>query len=137
MRYIFVFLFAMLFLSSCEKEDSVIFDLTISPDEISRIELRGDHKTLVPNGVSRMGFHTFVYAKRKMMSHKKDSEGVFYGEEVEEEFLVPSDQLPADYVKVYDGNGKVLEVIIIRQRRMPRGRYCNFTRRVEISRVTG
>lgn len=109
MRYIFVFLFAMLFLSSCEKEDSVIFDLTISPDEISRIELRGDHKTLVPNGVSRMGFHTFVYAKRKMMSHKKDSEGVFYGEEVEEEFLVPSDQLPADYVKVYDGNGKVLE----------------------------
>ena len=46
MRYIIVFLITMLFLTSCEKEESVIFDLNISPDEISRIELRGDHKTL-------------------------------------------------------------------------------------------
>ena len=36
----------LLMLSSCEKEESVILDLNISPDEISRIELRADHKTL-------------------------------------------------------------------------------------------
>ena len=109
-RYIIVFLIAILFFSSCEKEESVILDLNISPDEISRIELRADHKTLVPNGVSRMGFHAFVYGKRKIMSYGRD--GVtkeFYGKEIEEEFLVPNDQLPADYIKVYDQNGKVVE----------------------------
>lgn len=110
MRYIIVFLITMLFLTSCEKEESVIFDLNISPDEISRIELRGDHKTLVPNGVNKMGFRTFVYAKRKVMAYGRDEDTKeFYGKEIEEEFLVPSDQLPADYVKVYDGNGKVVE----------------------------
>ena len=61
----------MLFFSSCEKEKSVIFDLNILPDEISRIELRADHKMLVPNGVSQMGFHTFVYGKRTVMSYKR------------------------------------------------------------------
>lgn len=110
MRYIIVFLFATLFFSACEKEESVILDLNILPDEISRIELRGDHKTLVPNGVNEMGFHTFVYGKRKVMSYGRDADTKeFYGEEIEEEFLIPADQLPAGYIKVYDRNGKVLE----------------------------
>lgn len=100
----------MLFFSSCEKEKSVIFDLNILPDEISRIELRADHKMLVPNGVSQMGFHTFVYGKRTVMSYGRDEETKeFYGKEIEEEFLIPKDQLPADYIKVYDQNGNVLE----------------------------
>lgn len=77
---------------------------------ISKIELRADHKTLVPNGVSKMGFHTFVYAKRNVMSYGRDEEtDEFYGKEIEEEFLVPDDQIPAGYVKVYDQNGNVLE----------------------------
>ena len=97
-------------LSSCEKEKSVILDLNISPDEISRIELRADHKTLVPNGVNKMGFHTFVYAKRNVMSYGRDEEtDEFYGKEIEEEFLVPADQVPVDYVKVYDQNENVVE----------------------------
>ena len=63
MRYIIVIFITLLMLSSCEKEKSVILDLNISPDEISRIELRADHKTLVPNGVNKMGFHTFDMLK--------------------------------------------------------------------------
>lgn len=110
MRYIIIFFITMLFFSSCEKEKSVIFDLNILPDEISRIELRADHKMLVPNGVSQMGFHTFVYGKRTVMSYRRDEETKeFYGKEIEEEFLIPKDQLPADYIKVYDQNGNVLE----------------------------
>ena len=54
MRYIIVIFVTLLMLSSCEKEESIIHDLNISPDEISKIELRADHKTLVPNGVSKM-----------------------------------------------------------------------------------
>ena len=101
MRYIIIFFITMLFFSSCEKEKSVIFDLNILPDEISRIELRADHKMLVPNGVSQMGFHTFVYGKRTVMSYGRDEETKeFYGKEIEEEFLIPKDQLPADYIKV-------------------------------------
>ena len=48
MRYIIVIFVTLLMLSSCEKEESIIHDLNISPDEISKIELRADHKTLVP-----------------------------------------------------------------------------------------
>ena len=75
MRYIIVIFITLLMLSSCEKEESVILDLNISPDEISRIELRADHKTLVPNGVCKMGFHTFVYAKKNVMSYGRQ---IFY-----------------------------------------------------------
>ena len=40
MRYIIVIFVTLLMLSSCEKEESIIHDLNISPDEISKIELR-------------------------------------------------------------------------------------------------
>ena len=57
--------------------------------------MRADHKTLVPNGVCKMGFHTFVYAKKNVMSYGRDEETrEFYGKEIEEEFLVPADQIP-------------------------------------------
>lgn len=97
-------------LISCEKEKIEILNLDISPEEISKIELRSDHKTLVPNGVCKMGFHTLVYAKRKVMSYGRDEETKeFYGKEIEEEFLVPADQVPADFLKIYDSKGNVLE----------------------------
>ena len=110
MNKILSFFVMMLFISSCAKDESVILDLKISPNEISKIELRADHKTLLPNGVCKLGVHTFVYAKRKAMSYGRDDEtNEFYAKEIEEEFLVPADQIPADYIKVYDQNGNVLK----------------------------
>ena len=44
------------------------------------------------------------------MSYGRDEEtDEFYGKEIEEEFLVPADQVPVDYVKVYDQNENVVE----------------------------
>ena len=111
MKYIYYsILVAMLIFVSCQKEDYEILDLRISPDDISRIELKADHKTLVPNGINAMGFHTQVYAKKTVMSYGRDDETrEFYAKETEEEFLVPNDQIPEGLIKYYDQDGNVLE----------------------------
>ncbi|MFR7874920.1 MAG: hypothetical protein ACLU4J_00090 [Butyricimonas paravirosa] len=132
MRYIIIFFITMLFFSSCEKEKSVIFDLNILPDEISRIELRADHKMLVPNGVSQMGFHTFVYGKRTVMSYGRDEETKSFTGRDRGRVLIPKDQLPADYIKVYDQNGNVLEGSYYTTTTDAPGTVKQFTRKEEI-----
>ena len=110
MNKILSFFIAILFICSCAKDESVIFDLNITPDEISKVELHPDHKILLPNGISKIEFHPFVYAKRKMLSYNRDDEtDEFYAKEVEEEFLVPADQIPNGCLKVYDQAGNELE----------------------------
>lgn len=108
-KNIILFFVLILFFGSCAKDKSVILDLKIKPEEITRIELRADHKTLVPNGISQMEFHPFVYAKRKIQSHNRDADGKFYTKEIEQEILVPRDQVPEGYVKIYDQAGTELK----------------------------
>ena len=69
-----VLLLLMVWFCACSPENTEIFDLSSSVDDIKLIKLRADHKTLVPNGVSKMGFHTFVYAKRNVMSYGRDED---------------------------------------------------------------
>lgn len=98
----------MLFVSSCKKEAFEIYDLKVKPEEITSIELRADHKTLIPNGVCKMEFHPRVYAKRTVKSYVKEG-SEFLVKEESVEFLVPDDQLPHGVVKIYDASGKELQ----------------------------
>ena len=50
-----VLLLLMVWFCACSPENTEIFDLSSSVDDIKLIKLRADHKTLVPNGVSKMG----------------------------------------------------------------------------------
>ncbi len=100
-RYIWV----SLLLCACEKEKIEIQDLTASLEEISRIELRADHKMLLPNGQAKMEFYPYVYGKKEVMKYGKTDEEEYMSGLVEEEYLIPSDQLPQGIVKVYDNIG--------------------------------
>ena len=75
MRNIIKYIVLFFLFCACEKEKTTILDLGATKDEISRIELRADHKTLIPDGISKMEFYTFVYGKKKVQSYYKDDEG--------------------------------------------------------------
>lgn len=106
LRYILI---GVIILTSCKTEPIEIFDLRVSPDEVTRIELTGDHKTLLPNGIARMEFQTHVYAKRTATHYSdKDDNGKNNTVEIESEFLVAEDQLPEDFVKLYTSAGTQL-----------------------------
>lgn len=105
MRNIFRYLAIAILFCACEKEKTIILDLNSTKDEISRIELRADHKTLLPDGTSKMEFYPFVYGKKLVDSYGKNDEGEYISDKVEVEYLIPNDILPDDYVKVYDSKG--------------------------------
>lgn len=109
MRTIIKYIMGALLFCSCAKEDIAILDLRATADDISRIELRADHKTLIPDGISKMEFYTFVYGKKTVISYNKTETGEYTNVPVEIEYLIPNDQLPKDYVKVYDSEGKELK----------------------------
>ena len=105
MKNIIKYLVVIVLFCACEKEKTVILDLGATKEEISRIELRADHKTLLPNGVAKMEFTSLVYGKKFVDSYNKNDDGEYLSEKVEVEYLIPSDVLPKDYVKVYDSRG--------------------------------
>lgn len=111
MKNIFGYFIFLLILTSCSIKEDEILNLNISPDEISKIELRADHKTLLPDGIAKMEFHTLVYVKRKVTSIQREEEDPqdFYTKEVDTTLLIPGDQVPAGLIKVYDQTGKVAE----------------------------
>lgn len=108
MKYIINIALLCLLLVACEKEQEVILDLRISPEDITKIELRADHKTLLANGVAQMGFHTVVYATKKITNYVRNKDKTFSTITSDSTFVVPNDQVPEGFVKVYDPSGKEL-----------------------------
>lgn len=105
MRNIIKYLVMMVLFCACEKEKTTILDLSATKEEISRIELRADHKTLLPNGVAKMEFYPVVYGKKLVDAYNKNEDGEYVSGKVETEYLIPNDILPKDYVKIYDSRG--------------------------------
>ena len=109
MKKILQYILMSILFCACAKEKTTIWDFEASVDDISRIELRADHKTLLPNGEAKMEFYPFVYGKKNVMKYGKDEEGEYISEMVEEEYLIPDDQLPKGCVKVYDQAGNEIK----------------------------
>lgn len=109
MKKIIQYVMIAILFCACAKEKTVILDFEALLDDISRIELRADHKTLLPNGEAKMELYPFVYGKKEVMKYSKTEEGEYTSEMVEEEYLIPNDQLPKGGVRVYDAAGNVVE----------------------------
>lgn len=114
MKYNFKLIFGLLLLFvSCKKEYTEIQDMRINPEDITRIELRADSRQMLPNGRAKNEFSTLVYATKTILNYTKytdENKNIFSKiDTLKNEYLVPNDQLPIDYVKVYDASGKVLE----------------------------
>ena len=109
MKKILQYILISILFCACAKEETAILDFEASVDDISRIELRADHKTLWPNGEAKMEFYPFVYGKKNVMKYERNEEGEYISEMVEEEYLIPDDQLPKGCVKVYDQAGNEIK----------------------------
>lgn len=109
MKKIIQYIFMAFLFCACAKEKTVILDFEAGLDDIARIELRADHKTLLPNGEAKMEFYPFVYGNKKAMAYGKSEDGEYTSEMVEEEYLIPDDQLPSGLIKVYDDAGNVVK----------------------------
>lgn len=114
MKYNFklIFCFLLLFVS-CKKEFMEIQDMRINPEDITRIELRADSRQMLPNGRAKNEFSTLVYATKTILNYTKytdENKNILSKiDTLTSEYLVPNDQLPINYIKVYDASGKVLE----------------------------
>lgn len=101
----------ILLLWSCSPEDVNVLDFSVKPEDITRIELRADHKTLIPNGIGKMEFYVKAYSTKdfRKYSDVEQEDTIYYDEEtVTVGFEIPTDLLPQGYIKIYDENDKEL-----------------------------
>lgn len=105
MKNILILLILFTFVSSCKKEDDVFFDLRASVDEITRLEIRADHKTMIANNDAKMQFYPIVYGTKTLERYVADEEtGQPYKDTLEIEYEIPLSQLPANVIKLYEKN---------------------------------
>lgn len=109
MKYIIKFVLLVFVISSCTKEEPIVLDMMVSLENITRIELRADHKTLIPNGVAEMGFRTLVYETKDVIGYIRNEDETFETVTTREELLVPEDRVPAGLVKVFEESGTELK----------------------------
>lgn len=109
MKYIIKFILLVLLIVSCSKEEPVVLNMMVSPKNITKIELRADHKTLIPNGVAEMTFRTLVYETKEVIGYVLNEDETFETVTTIEEVLVSEDRVPAGLVKVYEESGAELK----------------------------
>lgn len=98
--------------AACTPDEENVLDLSVAKDEIKKIELRTDHKTLIPGGNATMEFHVVAYGERKAHS-------VYLGDDKEFhtnpdsliEYEIPQDLIP-NSVKLYDENGAEIKNMV-------------------------
>ena len=65
-----VLLLLMVWFCACSPENTEIFDLSSSVDDIKLIKLRADHKMLLPDGIAQMEFHVLAYGAQEFTTSK-------------------------------------------------------------------
>lgn len=99
-------------LASCSPDDIKILDNTVHIEDIKKIELRADHKTLLPMEGLKMDFRVLAYSIKDFSKYSTEEKGdtVYFNEEtVVDTFLIPNDMVPEGFLKVYDEDGNELK----------------------------
>lgn len=113
MKYIFTsIIVGILLMTSCSPDDIEMLDNSVNLEDITKIELRADHKTLIPLEGLKMDFHVLAYSSKNFVKYNTDKVGdtVYYKEEtVADTFLIPADMIPKGFIKIYDENGNELK----------------------------
>lgn len=97
---------------ACTPDDAELIYHPATADEVKVIELRADHKTMIPDSRSEMEFHILAYGVREQTHLLKKKEGntsIYYEEVRMDTFIIPNDVLPNGLIKVYDENGEIME----------------------------
>lgn len=107
MKYTFLFtIFFTLLLSSCSRKNVIIKDLSSNVDEVVSLEIRGDHKTIIPNGNAAISFTVLAYGSRKVQTVYREGT-VQYTKDSIIRYQIPTD-LIKDFVKICDETGNAL-----------------------------
>ena len=114
MKIKFILLYIVVLLSgiSCSPDDLELYTNPVSDSDIKIIELRADHKTMIPDHKSKMEFRIVAYGVKdfKHLIREKAGNASIYRDTVTTDtFIIPENQLPEGFIKVYDENGKVVE----------------------------
>ncbi len=97
---------------SCTPDDETLIYNPVSAEDIKFIELRADHKMMIPDQKSRMEFRVIAFGVKEHMHllHKTEAGEIVYYETVRRDsFEIPKDLIPEGLLNVYDNSGKILE----------------------------
>lgn len=111
-KNIWILFAGMLMLNSCTPDDTEVWLNPVTKADVKELRLIADHKTLLPDGKAQMEFRYIAYGLKSITQLNKHEVGdtLSYTEEVRDTlYQIPDDQLPADYIKVYDEQGKLLD----------------------------
>ena len=67
LKYIFIGILFLNILAACQPEEYEMFDNTLTSEDIIKLEIRADHKTLMPDGQAEMKFHSIAYANKEVL----------------------------------------------------------------------
>lgn len=109
MKKLLSYICITLLFTGCKEEITEILDQQADINDITRIELRADHKTVIPDGISSIEFHTIIYGKKKVPFYGKDENDMPSNEPTEIEYVIPIDQLPQNIVSIHNEDGTKLE----------------------------
>lgn len=113
MKYIVIsILLGFLLFISCSPEDVKILNNSVDVKDIIKIELRADHKTLIPLEGLKMDFHVLAYSSKEFVKYdtEEKADTLYFKEEtIQDTFLIPADMIPEGFIKVYDESGKELK----------------------------
>ena len=110
-----VLLLLMVWFCACSPENTEIFDLSSSVDDIKLIKLRADHKMLLPDGIAQMEFHVLGYGAQEFTTYEiEEVEGQdqYVIGTSRDTFEIPLDRLPEGCIKVYDDAGREVKDMI-------------------------
>ena len=110
-----VLLLLMVWFCACSPENTEIFDLSSSVDDIKLIKLRADHKMLLPDGIAQMEFHVLAYGAQEFTTYEiEEVEGQdqYVIGTSRDTFEIPLDRLPEGCIKVYDDAGREVKDMI-------------------------
>lgn len=99
----------LLTLFACTPEDETLIYNPAGAGDVKFIELRADHKTMLPDGKAQMEFRVVAYGVEELTHYMKvtTADTTIYSEEVQTDtFVIANDLLPEGMIKVYDETGK-------------------------------
>ena len=102
----------LLTLWNCTPDDETLIYNPITASEVKFIELRSDHKMMIPDEKSQMEFRVVAFGIREQVHFLKKTEAgetVYYEETQLDTFEISNDLMPAGLLKVYNESGEVVK----------------------------
>lgn len=103
---------AMLLLGACKPDNFADFENPIQDENIKLVTLTSDSESLLADGKATMEFRFLAYGIAEVKKLKKEVKGkeTIYSEYMQlDTFLIPSDRISPDFIKLYSADGTLIK----------------------------